>query len=99
MVPDDPRTLYMHLLTIGDVAMLFMNCELFARLGKDVKETSPFKNTVIVTHHRGKKCGYIFDKASADVKVPMAYSGPVPGANDEGIIDGEKRLFDKLAAE
>ena len=99
MVPDEPRDLYMHLVTIGDVALIYMNCELFSLLGKEVKESSPFRHTVIVTHHRGKKAGYIFDKASADIKVPMAYSGPCPGENDENILEGEKRLFAKLAAE
>lgn len=99
MVPDEPKELILHLLQIGDISMFFMNCELFSRLGKDVKDASPFKNTVIVTHHRGPRTGYIFDKASADVKVPMAYSGVVPGANDERIVEGERRAFDKLFAQ
>lgn len=96
MVPADPKELILNLVTLGDVAMIFMNCELFALLGKDMKEASPFKNTVIITHNRGPRTGYIFDRESVDIKVPMAYSGIIPGANDDAIVEGERELFDQL---
>ena len=96
MIPADPKELVLDTLVLGDVAMIFMNCELFAKLGEEVKEASPYKNTVIVTHHSGPRTGYIFDRDSADVKVPMAYSGIVPGANDEAIVEGTRALFRKL---
>lgn len=97
MIPADPKELILDTLTLGNVGMIFMNCELFAKLGRDVKAASPLKNTVIVTHHSGPRTGYIFDKESADIKVPMAYSGIVPGASDDAIVDGVKKVFQKIS--
>lgn len=96
MEPSEPRHLHLHLLRLGNVALLFANAELFAEIGRDMKAASPFRNTVIVTHHYGKKCNYIFDRSSADVRLPMAYGGVVPGSADELIIDGERQLFDDI---
>lgn len=95
-VPGDPRILHLHLLTLGHIAMLFANCELFAEIGRDMKAASPMKNTVIVTHHYGPRCNYIFDKTSKDVQLPMAYGGVIPGSADELIVDGEQALFDEI---
>ncbi len=96
MIPADPKELILDTLVLGDVALIFMNCELFNKLGEEVKDASPLKNTVIVTHHTGPRVGYIFDADSADIKVPMAYSGIVPGVNDEAVIEGTKAVFKKL---
>lgn len=96
MVPGEPRHLHLHLLKLGNIAMLFANAELFAEIGKDMKESSPYKNTMIITHHYGEKCNYIFDKASADVHLPMAYGGVIPGSADGRIVDGELELFDEI---
>lgn len=96
MVPGEPRHLFLHLLKLGNIAMLFANAELFAEIGRDIKAASPMKNLVIVTHHYGPKCNYIFDKSSTDVKLPMAYGGVIPGSSDELIVSGEKALFDEI---
>lgn len=99
-VPDDePRQMVLHLLKIGDIAILFANAELFSLIGKAMKEASPYKNTMIVTHHYGKKCNYIFDKSSRDILLPMAYGGVIPGSSDELIVEGERELFEKILAE
>lgn len=96
MRPGAPRHMYLHLLKLGNIAMLFANAEIFAEIGRDMKAASPMKNTIIVTHHYGPRCNYIFDKTSADVLLPMAYGGVVPGAADELIVDGERDLFDEI---
>ncbi|MDO4333405.1 MAG: hypothetical protein Q4C58_12085 [Eubacteriales bacterium] len=96
MVPGDPRHLHLHLLTLGHIALLFANAELFAEIGRDMKAASPYRNTVIVTHHYGEKCNYIFDKTSKDVLLPMAYGGVIPGSADELIVNGEKALFEEI---
>lgn len=96
MAPGEPRHLHLHLLKMGHIAILFANAELFAEIGRDMKEASPYKNTMIVTHHYGEKCNYIFDKTSKDVLLPMAYGGVVPGGADELIVDGEKALFEEI---
>ena len=99
-VPDEePRRLLLHLLLAGDTAFLFANAELFSLLGRDIRDASPYKHTVIITHHYGKKCNYIFDRTSKDVLLPMAYGGVVPGAADERILAGEQDLFDKALAQ
>ncbi|MCC8045952.1 MAG: neutral/alkaline non-lysosomal ceramidase N-terminal domain-containing protein [Clostridiales bacterium] len=96
MRPGEPRELYLHLLKMGNIALLFANAEIFAEIGRDMKAASPMKNTIIVTHHYGKKCNYIFDRTSKDVLLPMAYGGVVPGSSDELITEGEIELFDKI---
>lgn len=96
MVPGEPRHLLLHLLKLGNIAMLFANAEIVAELGREMKAASPLKNTIVVTHHYGKKCAYIFDKNNQDVKLPMAYGGVIPGSSDEIIIEGEKALFNEI---
>ena len=98
MIPGKPRHLYLHLLQLGHIAMLFANAELFAEIGRDMKDASPMKNTVIVTHHYGPKCHYIFDKTSTDVHLPMAYGGVAPGQADDLIVAGEQELFNDILA-
>ena len=95
MIPDEnSRVLYLHLLKIGNEALLFANGEIYSRIGQAMKEASPYKHTVIVTHHYGPKCNYIFDKSSVDVLLPMAYGAVIPGSADDIIVDGELDLFD-----
>lgn len=96
MEPGKPRHMYLHLLKLGNIAMLFANAEIFAEIGRDMKNASPMKNTIIVTHHYGPKCHYIFDKTSKDVLLPMAYGGVVPGEADDLIVEGELALFDEI---
>lgn len=96
MVPGDFKRLHLHLLKIGNIAMLLANAEIFAEIGRDMKKASPMKNTIIVTHHYGEKCNYIFDKTSADVLLPMAYGGVIPGSSDDLIVNGELDLFDAI---
>lgn len=98
MAPGKPRHMYLHLLKLGNIAMLFANAEIFAEIGRDMKAASPMKNTIIVTHHYGPKCHYIFDKTSKDVLLPMAYGGVAPGEADELIVEGELTLFDDILA-
>ncbi len=99
MVPGAPRRLNLHLLKLGNIALLFANAELFAQIGRDMKQASPYKNTMIITHHYGKRCNYIFDKSSQDVLLPMAYGDVIPGSADELIVDGEQALFDEILSQ
>lgn len=96
MVPGKPKHLHLHLLKLGSVALLLANAEIFAELGRDMKAASPLKNTVIVTHHYGERCNYIFDRTSQNVQLPMAYGGVIPGSADELIVEGERDLFDAV---
>ena len=96
MKPGKPKTMHLHLLKLGNIALLFANAEIFAQIGRDMKAASPMKQTVIVTHHYGPKCHYIFDKTSKDVLLPMAYGGVAPGSAYDLIVEGEKALFDEI---
>lgn len=96
MVPGEPRQLDLNLLKMGNIAILFANAEIFAEIGRDMKNASPYKNTIIVTHHYGKKCNYLFDKTSKEVLLPMAYGGVIPGEADARIVKGETELFNKI---
>ena len=96
MHPGKPRIMNLHLLKLGNIALLFANAEIFSQIGEAMKAASPMKNTVIVTHHYGPKCHYIFDKTSKDVRLPMAYGGVAPGEADDIIVEHEIQLFDEI---
>ena len=96
MHPGKPRIMNLHLLKLGNIALLFANAEIFSQIGQAMKAASPMKNTVIVTHHYGPKCHYIFDKTSKDVRLPMAYGGVAPGEADDIIVEHEIQLFDEI---
>ena len=53
-------------------------------------------SAIILTHHYGPKCHYIFDKTSKDVRLPMAYGGVAPGEADDIIVEHEIQLFDEI---
>ncbi|MBQ9046885.1 MAG: hypothetical protein IJ120_03195 [Solobacterium sp.] len=96
--PENPVKFRLKLVTLGDIAMLCCNAELYAEIGRDMKAASPFKKTFVVTHTDYRKAGYILDKTAAarGEKVFQAFSNVIPGSADDLIIEGEKALFDKL---
>ncbi len=98
-VPSDkPIVMNYRLMKIGNVAMLFANAEIFSKIGRKMKEASPMKNTVIVTHlySEGGRVGYLFDEESADILLPMSYGGVIPGTADKILVEAEKELFRKI---
>ena len=97
-VEDDehPVSLYMELLLLGDIAVICVGAELYSRLGRQIKELSPYKKTLILTHTH-YHIGYIFDRASADIKLPQAFGRIKPGGADEAIMDCVKEMFREIA--
>lgn len=93
--PDEPKMLTLHLLQLADISLIFANAEIYAPIGREMKENSPYRKTVVVTHNmeKGGRVGYILDKTHKDVHLPMSVAGIEPGAGDELIAAGEKQLF------
>ena len=50
----------LRLLTLGDIAFLGVSAEVVTSIGKAVRETSPFRNTILVTAANGYE-GYVAD--------------------------------------
>ncbi len=90
-----PAKLKMQLLMLGDIAVILANAELYAQLGRDIKEASPYKKTFVITHS-DVSIGYILDKSSKEEKVFQAFSPVKPGSADEAIVDCEMALFEEL---
>lgn len=96
MIPGGTVPLLMQLAVLGDTAWVGIAAEPYCKIGFKMKEASPFRNTVIVTHSDGQKAGYILDDASADHKVFQSYSKVRPGDNDTPIVNGMLSMFDTI---
>lgn len=91
--PDNPVKMHVHLLTIGDIALVLTNGEMYAELGRGIKELSPFEKTVVVTYSTTTCTGYILDKSSKHHKVFQCTSPAIPGMADEIIYEGTAALL------
>lgn len=68
-ISQTPYRVRMHLVRIGDVALMGINGELYTSLGEAIKEASPLKNTVIINHDASLMLdnpGYILDDATVE---------------------------------
>ena len=99
--PEHPTTLQMEMLTLGDVAILGLGCELFCQIGRDIKAALPAKHTIVVTHTPGyvgdnpHAVGYIVDKSSIGSHNIKMYRNLKPGHYDELIVSAAKELYQK----
>lgn len=94
--PVNPVNMSMHLLTIGNIALVLTNGEMYAKIGDDIKKVSPLKNTVVITYSMAPNTNYIIDKNSIEHKVFQAFGNVVPGESDDLIIDAAKSLFEYI---
>ncbi len=96
--PEHPAKLQMQLHLLGDIALVCANAELYCEIGRDMKEASPYRKTIIVTHTDDKRkgIGYIMDKTAAQrkEKVFQSFGTVKPGAAEEPIIRNELAMFD-----
>ena len=101
--PEHPTTLQMELLTLGDVAILGLGCELFCQIGRDLKAALPAKHTIVVTHTPGyvgdnpHAVGYIVDRSSIGSHNVKMYRNLKPGFYDELIVDAARELYQKAS--
>lgn len=99
--PEHPTTLQMEMLTLGDVAILGLGCELFCQIGRDIKAALPAKHSIVITHTPGyvgdnpHAVGYIVDKSSIGSHNVKMYRNLKPGHYDELIVNTAKELYDK----
>lgn len=97
--PAHPVELKMQLLMLGDIAMVCAGAELYAQIGRDIKDASPYKKTFVVTHSQeGTHVGYVPDKTSANCKVYECYGKVMPGKSDEIIVKGARDMFRRILA-
>ncbi len=86
---------YMQQAVLGDIAIVGIAAEIYSLIGKAMKEASPFRHTMVVTHV-GPSAGYILDKTSISHRCFQYYSRVKPGSGDESIVENELELFDQM---
>lgn len=85
--PDNPVIMKQSMIVLGDICLVGIPAEIYCQIGRDIKEASLFKNTVVV-QFTDDGCGYILDKSSAGTDVFQSFSRVKPGAADELIVNG-----------
>ena len=102
---NEPYTVRLHLVRIGDVALYGIGGELFSSLGKRVKEISPMKNTIIINHDASLlvNCGYIYDDAAFEHNtrtlgefVGMSHTRMLSGYFSESLEKYTLEMFRKI---
>lgn len=91
--PESPVLMHIHLLVIGECALVLTNGELYSELGYAIKEASPFRNTVVLTYSTAQSTDYIVDKNSVHHKVFQAFGPVAPGKSDDLILETVKCMF------
>ncbi len=80
-IPGKTYNIRLRLFHIGQVALIGVDGELYSRLGKVIREASPMKNTVIITHESSlllDNPGYIYDDETIAM-VQKSYGCGLPG--------------------
>lgn len=102
---NEPYTVRLHLVRIGNIALYGIGGELYSSLGKRVKEISPMKNTVIINHDASLlvNCGYIYDDAAFEHNertlgeiVGMSHTKMLPGYFKESMEKCTLDMFSKI---
>lgn len=86
--PEHPVQMNMELAVLGDIAFVGVPAEIYAEIGRDMKEASLFDNTVVVQFTDDNHCGYILDASSAGHDVFQSFGRVKPGEADQPIIEG-----------
>lgn len=79
----------MHLLRIGQVALMGINGELYTTLGQKIKEVSPMKHTIIINHESSlllDNPGYILDDETI-CRCQAGQGGRIPVNGFCGVLD------------
>lgn len=96
--PEHPAELKMGVVLLGDIAIVTVNVEMYAEIGRAIKEASPYKKTFVLTAEKDfDKVICVVDKSSVDAEVFNAYSPimVIPGSSDELIVNCALELLDR----
>ncbi len=92
--PGHPVEMKMQLLLLGDIAVVCAGAELFSAIGKNIRDASPYKRTVIITHtQEGEHVGYVPDQSAVGCRLFECYGKIMPGQSDAAITEKAKELF------
>lgn len=94
-----PYDVRLHLMKVGDVALLGVSGELYTTLSLHIKDVSPMSDTVIVTHDAGhmSRSGYIYDDDGiAREALHHNRSRILPGYVKESLSKVTLEMFEKL---
>lgn len=93
--PDHAVPLYVEQAVLGDVAIVGVGAEIYSLIGKAIREVSPYRKTMVVTHVTDS-IGYIIDSTSVDHYCFEQYGRVRAGACDGLITEGVRQLFDRM---
>lgn len=93
MEPDGTFPMEMKLIVLGNIALIGTGGEIYAKIGKKIKDASPMTNTIVVTHCGLGGGAYMASDDSADHNVFEYFGRARPGRIDETILKGEDVLF------
>ena len=99
MLDKEPVEMKMQLVLLGDIALIFVSGELYAELGTALKQASPYRKAIVITHVDTHSAGYILDKGSKDHKVFQAFFRIRPGFAEAPLLEAERSLFDEALKE
>lgn len=105
ILENETYNIRLRLVHIGEVALIGVDGELYSRLGKVIREASPEKNTVIITHESSlllDNPGYIYDDETiANIQKSQGCGLPgwqnfygVPGTVAPSLAACTKQLFE-----
>lgn len=93
--PENPIPMRMQLLMLGNIAIVCAGCEMYAEIGVRMKEESPYRNTMIITHTKDyRHVGYLVDKTSVHHKCFQALGPVKPGVCEDIVLEGQYKLFE-----
>ena len=82
----DPYEIRLHLLRLGELALLGFSGELYSSLGRRLQEISPLEHTLLINHDASllARSGYIFD----DETLARDWSNRLPGHRSSRMLPG-----------
>lgn len=93
------RKSWLHVILIGDIALVGVPGEFFTKLGMEIKRRSPFRYTYIA-ELTDDYIGYIFDKKAYELggyQVWMGLHSYVSPETGEAIVDNVVHILDELS--
>jgi hypothetical protein len=103
---DEPYKIRLHLIRIGELAIMGINGELYTALGLKIQEASPLENTIVVNHDASlvmDNPAYIFDdetislwESAGRVAIPGRNFRGKAGTIERSLVEHTKSMFDKI---